>query len=293
VLVVVALAGGFALGDAWARRHDHSSHARTARLASATSPRSTTDTPSPAASPAAAGDPFQTPAMRTFIASRHGDITAAVEDAYTHQTFLYRPGVTEQTASIIKVDILETLLAEAQASGQRLDSQQTQLATGMIENSSNDDAQDLWDGEGGSTAVAAYNARIGLTHTDPNTHGFWGESTTTAADQIRLLRQLAFEGPVLSSTSRDYELGLMEQVEADQQWGVSGGIPTGAARVAIKNGWLPLGSADWQINSIGRIEGSDRHYLLAVLTTGDHTEQYGINTIQGISALIWKDLVKS
>jgi hypothetical protein len=62
--------------------------------------------------------------------------------------------------------------------------------------------------------------------------------------------------------------------------------------VAIKNGWLPLDSAnnDWQINSVGWISGNGRDYLIAVLTTRNPTEQYGIDTIDQLAAMVWDDM---
>ena len=59
--------------------------------------------------------------------------------------------------------------------------------------------------------------------------------------------------------------------------------------MAVKDGWLPLDAADtdWQINSIGWVSGSGRDYLMAVLTTGNPTEQYGIDTINELSAIVW------
>ena len=64
------------------------------------------------------------------------------------------------------------------------------------------------------------------------------------------------------------------------------------ATVALKNGWLPLNTAgtDWQINSVGWISGSGRDYLMAVLTTRNPTEQYGIGTIDGLSAMVWASM---
>ena len=79
----------------------------------------------------------------------------------------------------------------------------------------------------------------------------------------------------------------MEGEEADQLWGVSGGVPTGTT-VALKDGWDPLGNGTtWQINSIGWVDGDGRNYLLAVLTNGDDSESYGIQTIEGVSAIVW------
>jgi hypothetical protein len=234
-------------------------------------------------------DPFTTQAMGSYVATRQGEITAAVENLNTGATYLYHPGDTTQTASIVKVDILETLLHNEQGDGP-LDDNDATLATGMIENSNNDDATALWNEDNGSTGIAAYNALAGLKDTVPNDDGLWGETMTTAADQLVLLRRLIFPNSLLSTASRDYQLGLMSQVEADQQWGVSGGVPS-TARIALKNGWVPLTSnTDWEVNSIGRIAGDGRRYLLAVLTAHDSSEAYGIATIEGISAIVWKDL---
>ncbi len=100
-------------------------------------------------------DPFTTAAMQTYLRTRRGDITAALYDMENHALYLYRPGVTEQTASIVKVDILETLLHQEQVTYRPLDTDDEYLATGMIEESDNDDATDLWDEVGGAAAVAA------------------------------------------------------------------------------------------------------------------------------------------
>ncbi len=109
-------------------------------------------------------------------------------------------------------------------------------------------------------------------------------------DQLTLLRQLVVPGPrpLLPAAARSYALSLMEQVTPGQRWGVSGGVPPGV-RVALKNGWLPLDDArsDWQVNSVGWISGDGRDYMIAVLSTGNPTEQYGIDTISGLSSLVW------
>jgi beta-lactamase class A len=80
-------------------------------------------------------------------------------------------------------------------------------------------------------------------------------------------------------------------VTPQQRWGVSGGVPSGVT-VALKNGWLPLDSADddWQINSVGWVDGAGRNYLIAVLSTGNRTEQAGINRIDKLSATVWRSL---
>jgi hypothetical protein len=235
-------------------------------------------------------DLFTVPAIATYLKSSTFNVTAAVYDEQTGVTSLYRPGVTEQCASIMKVDILATLMSEAQALNlTALPADQQALAQQMIEESNNDDAQDLWDIEGGASAVSAFDARVGMTDTAPNTAGYWGLSTTTAADQVALVRKVAFPNSLLDTNWRDYELSLMTQVDPSQAWGISSG-PTAGVTVAIKNGWLPNNDGIWQVNSIGWVSGAGRDYVIAVLTNGDPTEEDGIQTIQGLSSLIWDDL---
>ena len=235
-------------------------------------------------------DPLTSRAMRSYLDTRSGSVTAAVEDLRTRQTWLYRPGARDQTGSIVKADILETLLHQAEISRRSLDGANPSVIQGMIENSDNDDATDLWNLVGGSTGVGAYNVTAGLTQTDPNPQGYWGETTTSAADQIRLLQELAVPSSLLDAGSQGYALNLMEHIESDQAWGVTGGVPAGVS-VALKNGWLPLTTdTDWEINSIGGIKGDGRWYLVAVLTAHDSSMPYGISTISRMSTLIWNGL---
>jgi hypothetical protein len=124
-----------------------------------------------------------------------------------------------------------------------------------------------------------------MTQTILDPQGAWGLYESTARDQIRLLRDVFLPNAVLRGSSRTYMIGLMSDVESDQAWGVSAGV-LAPATVALKNGWLPVGSG-WEINSIGAVSGRYRDYLLAVLTSGDPSMPYGVETIEGISARVW------
>jgi beta-lactamase class A len=291
-LAVVLLLGGLAV-DVAAHRRSHAKNATERSISArghARAGASAGNSASRVKTVIHALDPFTTPAWRAALHARAGKIGAAVEDLRTDQTWVYHPGIRAQTASIVKADILETLLHQAEIANRPLDDDVTDLVQGMIENSNNDDATDLWNLVGGSSAVAAYNREAGLTQTVPNPDGLWGETTTSAADQIRLLRQLVVPHGLLNRASQDYQLGLMENVESDQSWGVSGGVPRGV-NIALKNGWVPLTSGtDWEVNSIGRVKGDGQKYLIAVLTVHDPSEAYGIQTIDGLSKAVWEDL---
>jgi hypothetical protein len=235
-------------------------------------------------------------AAAAYVAGRSGTVLAAVYDITTGQSWRLGDGPAQDEASVVKLDILETLLARQD--GGALPQADQALAESMIEDSDNDAATSLWDEAGGAQGIGAYNDRAGLARTTPSScvacAGFswpgWGLTTTVPYDQLSLLKQLVVPGahPLLSAAERSYALSLMENVTPGQAWGISGGVPAGVT-VALKNGWLPLNDANtnWQVNSVGWVSGDGRDYLVAVLSTGNPTEQYGIDTINGLSPFIW------
>jgi beta-lactamase class A len=229
-------------------------------------------------------DPLATSAMRAYIASRTGDIAIGVENLLTDRTYLWNGRSEQDTASIVKVDILETLLHRLH--GGPIPGADVSTAVGMIEDSDNDDATDLWTQDGGAPVVAAYDRLVGMHQTTPNVD--WGLTTTSVGDQLKLLDELLETHALINRGAQLFALGLMEKVTPSQAWGVSGGVPSGVS-VALKNGWLPFGGG-WHINSIGRIRGDGRWYLIAVLTSFNPSEQYGIDTINGISSRVWHAL---
>jgi beta-lactamase class A len=232
-----------------------------------------------------AANPFASAALRDYLDQRGGNVTAAAYDVNSGVTYLYRPGVREQTASIVKVDILATLLHERQARG-GLSAEQRGVAQGMIEASDNDDATTLWNEAGGASAVQAFDDRAGMDQTSANVA--WGLTTTTPLDQLKLLRLVMLPNDLLDLASREYEYELMRSVIPFDRWGVSAGLGQNAT-VALKNGWLPV-AAGWQVNSIGQVTGSGRRYLIAVMTNEDPSEGFGIATIERISGAAWQAL---
>jgi hypothetical protein len=253
--------------------------------------------PERVATPAPRPDPFPASAA-AYLAGRVGVASAAVYDVITRQLWTIGPARPQAEASVVKVDILETLLSRDGTGGVPQGGDGA-LAQSMIEDSDNAAATDLWDAVGGTGGIRSFNAAAGLADTTPSPcvqcAGFpwpgWGLTTTTPSDQIALLRQIAQPGGLLTATQRGYAAALMENVTPSQRWGVCGGVPP-QATVALKNGWLPLNQAgtDWQINSVGWISGLGRDYLMAVLTTGNPGEQYGIDTIGWLSAAVWQHL---
>jgi hypothetical protein len=294
---LVVLAGA---GATWAFHKDGGpSRVPEAAAARARHPNLTsrsTGTTARAPRPAVPRDPLGA-AARSFLATRSGVVLAAVYDARSGMTWTIGQGKPQPEASIVKVDILETLLARRRSDGKTLSARDRSLAAAMIEDSDNDAATALWNEVGGAQGISSFNTSVGLADTTPSScvacPGFawpgWGLSTTTATDQLALLRELLRPNSLLTNAQRDYALSLMEHVTRAQRWGVTSGVPP-RNTVALKNGWLPLTSADddWQINSIGWVSGQGRDYLMAVLSTGNPTEQYGIDTIGKLAAIVWR-----
>jgi beta-lactamase class A len=232
-----------------------------------------------------------------YINSRGGEVTAALYDARTNRTWVVNPQFKEDTASIVKVQIMGALLH--QLHGRLPTGNEANLMQLMIEQSDNDAATSLLAEAGGPAGVSKFDITAGLTDTTPHSAALipgtpwpgWGLTTTTALDQVRLVKTFVFPNRVLTGAARQYGLRLMESVEADQAWGITGGVPTAGTTIAVKNGWLPLqGESDWQIDSIGWINGHGRNYVLAVLTNGNADEAYGIQTIQTIAQTIFREL---
>jgi beta-lactamase class A len=301
LLIAAGVVAVFTLGGSGARppgsgaaaaTGDRSSSVPSAAAAEATANSSA---PRPAASHY---DPLGS-AVASYVSTRDGVVLAAVYDLRTGQTWQFGQGQPQDAASVVKLDVLETLLAERGRTGTELSAGDRSLAEEMIEDSDNDAATSLWDEVGGASGIRSFNTSAGLADTVPSAcvscPGFpwpgWGLSTTIPGDQLTLLRTLVEPNSLLTNTERSYALSLMENVTPDQRWGVSAGVPA-QVTVALKNGWLPLNSANnnWQINSVGWISGSGRDYLIAVLTTGNPTKQYGIDTIDQLAAMVWNEM---
>jgi hypothetical protein len=200
----------------------------------------------------------------------------ALFDRATGQTYLVSDGTaTQYTASIVKADILATLLLQSQHSGVSLSAADQGLATEMIEASDDDAATSLWNLAGAAGGVAAANVTLGLSHTTPGQGGYWGLTSTTVGDQLTLLTDLSTADSPLTGRSRAYELGLMANIDADQRWGVPTAASPGTL-FEVKNGWLPDPQL-WVINSIGAVRHDGQQLLMAVLSNHQPTEAAGIS----------------
>jgi beta-lactamase class A len=224
--------------------------------------------------------------VQTYLKGQGDRSAVAVLDATTGAQLTVNADAGFHTASIVKVDILATLLLKRQAA-QGLSANERSLASDMIIKSDNDAATSLWNKIGGASGLAAANRTLGLTQTTPDSGGSWGMTTTTANDQLRLLQALTSASGPLNATSRGYVLNLMNQVNDDQDWGVPAAASAQATGVYVKNGWLDDSTDDglWIINSVGRIVEPGHDWLIVVLTSGNKGKSSGINVVEHAATL--------
>ncbi|MBE1492828.1 serine hydrolase [Plantactinospora soyae] len=188
-----------------------------------------------------------------------------------------------QTASIVKVDILAALLLRRQTQGGELSQTERQLARSMIVASDNDAASSLWQTIGYRAGLTAANRTLGLRATTPNPS--WGMTTTTAADQLRLLASIVTPGSPLTGDSRALLLGFMRQVRRDQRWGITAAAGPDSTASYVKNGWTTVDADQgrWLVNSVGRITEPGRDWLIAVLSDHHASQSAGITVVEGVA----------
>jgi hypothetical protein len=218
------------------------------------------------------------------MAGRSSVVGLAVDDRVSGLSCKYHPHWHFDSASVVKVTILSALLRKLQQEGRTLTAAQKELATEMITISDNDAASTLW-AETGRPSLQNFLDLAQMNETVLGPGGYWGLTLITAHDELTLLKLLTSKNSVLTTANRDYVLGLMARVVSYERWGVPAGAPTDVT-VHVKNGWLPLATHGWRINSIGSFSGHGKNYMIAVLTDDNPTMDYGVDSVQDIAEVI-------
>ncbi|WP_406352418.1 serine hydrolase [Streptomyces sp. NBC_00658] len=225
------------------------------------------------------------------LANRTGTIAVGLYDRSTKTTCSLRSSTAYDSASVVKVTVLATLLWDAKKHNRYLTQREADLAKAMITKSDNASTSTLWR-QLGLTKIKGFLTAAGMTQTKPGADGYWGLTQITVRDEQKLLALTTAKNSVLSDNARAYILKLMGQVISSQRWGTPAGAPSGVA-VHVKNGWLSRATHGWRVHSVGTFKGGGHDYTITVLTHGNSTMQYGINTIQAVAKVIHKDLAAS
>ncbi len=212
----------------------------------------------------------------SYLASRVGRTAFAVIDSegrlsgvHLHWTFI--------TASVVKAMLLVGYLRRLDARGQhRVDSYSNSFLYPMIHISDNNAATQCWSivGDSGLYAVAR------AAHmTDFSVSGLWGGALLSPADQARFFYEM---DSLIPTEFIGYARWLLSTIDPSQSWAIPAVARPLGYQVFFKDGSEPTGLGQL-VHQVARLEGHGRTFSIAVMTDGDPTMQYGIDTIAGVT----------
>ncbi|HEX6145817.1 MAG TPA: serine hydrolase [Acidimicrobiia bacterium] len=246
----------------------------------------------PPSCPPCPPDPFTNSRVASLEDRYPGQtFTAHVYDTRTGCEFSMNPASRQSTASVFKVMVMAGTLYEAQSEMRSLSEWETSQLAPMIRESANNPVRALWNHFGGSPWFRLQAELFGLAQTTTvgDNESGWGRTTTSAHDQVDLIRQVILgEWGPLDAGSRDHAWSLMTSVVPDQTWGVTAGVPPGWT-VGQKNGF-----AGGVANSVGFIrhpDGADG-YAIAILTSGWPAWARGVPTVNEIAGWVSESLTQ-
>ena len=214
-----------------------------------------------------------------FLDRRAGRTAFAVLDSegrlsgeHLHRTFV--------SASVVKAMLLVGYLRMLDARGRHVvDAASNAFLYPMINVSDNAAATRTWSilGNAGLYAVAR---AAGMTDYSVSTD--WASSQISAADQARFF----FGMPALIPREFvGYADALLSGIAAYESWGIPAVARPRGYAVFFKGGWR--GTALGQlVHQAARLEGHGRTLAIAVMTDGDPSMGYGIDTIQGVTGAL-------
>ena len=194
--------------------------------------------------------------------------------------------------SSFKVPIVATVIREEGA----LSSEQMAQATAAITASDNDAAAALFSSLGdlgsasaaveGTLAQAGYPTAVATAPPPSGAVSTWGQTEWSLEGSVGFYRALAC-GQLVGPAETEYVLGLMEQVVAEQQWGLGeAGIP---GQVAFKAGWGPDGSSSgpYLVRQAGVLRSGDSGAVVTIAAQDDSGSfEAGVQDLNAVAAWV-------
>ncbi|MEK8171427.1 serine hydrolase [Streptomyces sp. M19] len=218
------------------------------------------------------------------------DTSAAVSlhDRTTGTTCSLDGDRTYDSASVVKIIVLGTLLRDAQQEDRQLTADERDLATAMITQSDNDATTTLWK-RLGPTKVKDFLAAAGMTHTTLDGDGAWGSPRS---------RRMTSRPSWTSSPAPTRRSWTTPRARTSStSWARSSTSSAGApgrgpstAEVHVKNGWLERDTHGWRVHSVGAFTGGGHDYSITVLTQDNDTMDDGVAAIEAVARVVHKDL---
>ena len=218
-------------------------------------------------------------AVRNYLKQRAGVVSVGVIDGYGHIR-----GVHDRrrfvTASVIKAMLLVSYLRRVDQQDRRLTTYERAQLRPMIRVSSNSAATWVYN-RVGQPAVRRLARRADMDQFSICCTS-WTYAQFSARDQAKFFWQLERLTP---PRFRDYALGLLRSIVPRQSWGIPRvGRPLGAS-VFFKGGWRGTGRGQL-VHQVALIRYRGEEFSLAVLTDGNPSMSYGIETIRGVTRRI-------
>jgi beta-lactamase class A len=215
--------------------------------------------------------PFSSPLAR-YLTGQGSHVSAVVYDVTGNRYYLYNAPAMFYMASSVKVPIMLTLLTQLEQQQREPNDEELSLLTNMIEHSDNNSAQALFDEIGGAPALDNFMRLVGVGNFSAFADA-WGYSTMSPLAMVQLL-SLLYNGTILTAQDRALALGLMENIEPEEQVGVGDTAPSGAS-VAMKDGWVVAPDQLWVMNTSGIVTKGHETYIISVYTQEDTSLEEG------------------
>jgi beta-lactamase class A len=214
-------------------------------------------------------------AARSYLRGRDGYTAFAVIDSegrmrgsHLHRTFV--------SASVVKAMLLVAYLREVAGAHRRLDEEDRELLQPMIHYSDNEAASAVWE-RVGNPRLRALARRAGMT--DFSIEGDWASAQISAADQARYFFGMRKLIPARFRHLADH---LLSHIAGYESWGVPAVARPRGWRVYFKGGWRGT-SRGQLVHQIAWLRKPHERVAIAVMTDGDPSMEYGIDTIQGVA----------
>jgi hypothetical protein len=115
---------------------------------------------------------------------------------------------------------------------------------------------------------------------DFSIHGIWANAIIAAGDQARFFFEM---NSLLPHQFRGYANQLLSHIVGYESWGIPAVARPRHWKVFFKGGWRPTGRGQL-VHQVARLRHHRQRIAIAVMTDGDPSMSYGIETIQGVTA---------
>jgi hypothetical protein len=210
---------------------------------------------------------------RRYLAGRAGVKSFAVvnSEGRMYGSHLHRRFVS---ASVVKAMLLVAYLRKLQHSHRDLDSRDRSLLHPMIHVSDNDAATRVWSIVG-NPRLRRLADRAGMT--DFSIQGIWANAMISAGDQAGFFYRM---NRLLPDRFQGYANRLLSRIVGWQSWGIPAIARPRGWKVFFKGGWRGTGRGQL-VHQAARLRRAEERIAIAVLTDGNPSMGYGIQTIEG------------